>query len=181
MRIIAGKWKNRILEGPKGNHTRPTSDKIRQSIFNIIEHGLGFDFESKVILDSFGGTGALGFEALSRGAESLYYFDNLKEAYTLAKKNAQTLGADEKISFLLKDSLKPPLVQRPIDLAFFDPPYSKGLGEKSIQAFYDAGWFKQSTIIVLEESKKAFISLGKAFIMRDKRTFGDSCVYFIGL
>ncbi len=116
MRIIAGTHRSRKLEGPEGEEVRPTSDRLRQAIFNILEHRLG-TFEEARVLDACCGTGAMGLEAISRGAAKAVLMDKDSVALNLARKNATALGEKEKCSFVLSDVMNPPRGE-PVDLIF---------------------------------------------------------------
>jgi 16S rRNA (guanine966-N2)-methyltransferase len=122
MRIIAGIYRSRILSSPKGDKTRPTTDRARESLFNVLEHRITFDGSS--VLDLFSGSGALGFEALSRGSANAVFVDNTKEAASVIKDNAVSLGAADVVTIIKKDVYSwIPSANRQFDIIFADPPY----------------------------------------------------------
>jgi 16S rRNA (guanine966-N2)-methyltransferase len=179
MRIIAGQLRGRLLVSPQDQSIRPTSDRVRQAAFNIIEHKLDFSFADKIILDIFGGTGALGFEALSRGAQSVIYFDTSKEAHLVARQNAENLKLTEKIFFRQMDALNPPMASHPADFVFLDPPYNMQLAEKALIAFESKNWFKKETFFMVEELKNAVINWPNFLTQIDERLYGKTKIIFL--
>jgi 16S rRNA (guanine966-N2)-methyltransferase len=146
MRIVAGKWRGRGLETPRGQDTRPTADRVRQALFDMLVHRYGV--EGRRVLDAFAGTGALGFEALSRGAAGATFFDRDAAAVALIQRNAAKLGATPTI--LRADATRPPRAAEACDLVFLDPPYGKGLLAASVPALLQAGWIAESALLVAE-------------------------------
>ena len=143
MRIVGGTFKGRSLAGPTGAATRPTSDRVREAIFNILTHGIdGFTLEGARVLDLFAGTGALGLEAMSRGARICQFVDDSAEARGLIRRNADALGLISQCKIWRRDATKlgPCAPQPGFDLVFADPPYGKGLGEKALQSLVDGQW-----------------------------------------
>ena len=136
MRIIAGTWRGRPLEAPPGNGTRPTADRVRETLFSMLASRLG-SFEDLRVADLFAGSGALGFEALSRGAGYVTFIDNNAAAVAAIKRNAATLGAS--IELLPGSALSLPRSQ-PFDLIFADPPYAPGSGTAAVGAVTMAEW-----------------------------------------
>src|SRR5579872_7217688 len=139
MRIIAGTHKGRRLEAPADQAIRPTADRVREALFSILAHRLE-GFAGRRVLDAFAGSGALGLEALSRGAESAVFMDRDRAALALCRRNAGTLQSSDRAQFLLSDATKPPHSDHRCDLILLDPPYGKGLGEKALSALTEAGW-----------------------------------------
>ncbi|MEG6508725.1 16S rRNA (guanine(966)-N(2))-methyltransferase RsmD [Methyloligella sp. 2.7D] len=182
MRIIAGKFKSHSLQAPKGDATRPTSDRVRQALFNVLEHGIGFDFEGARVLDLFAGTGALGLEALSRGAKFCCFIDEASAARAAIRKNVETLGLTGATKIWRRDAtrLGPVGTLAPFDLIFLDPPYGKDLGEKALLSAYDGGWLKPDAIAVLEERAGTEIPLPASFSVLDRRRHGDTEVSVLG-
>jgi 16S rRNA (guanine966-N2)-methyltransferase len=155
MRIVAGKLKGRPLAAPAGRDTRPTADRTRQALFDVIEHGHlvpggGSAVVDAVVLDAFCGTGALGLEALSRGAAAATFMDANRAALDCARANAKSLGVDA--SFSLADATNPPRARVPASLIFLDPPYDAGLAGPALAALGAAGWIAPDAIVSLELS-----------------------------
>ncbi len=171
MKIVAGIFGGRRLNTPKNNDIRPTSDKIRGAIFNMLQSRNAI--RDANILDGFCGTGALGLEALSRGAAHCTFMDKAKISLDLAKENAAILGADELSDFILKDCTKITNTN-PYDLVFLDPPYNKGLVSTALQALMDEDLLSQGAWIVCE-SERSFTCPNIANIVSDNiKTYGDT-------
>ncbi len=179
MRIVGGKFKGHGLVGPASSATRPTSDRVRESLFNILAHGIdGLDLEGARILDLFAGTGALGLEALSRGGRFCQFVDEGTEARGVIRRNADALGAIGLCKIWRRDATKlgPCAPQSPFDLVFVDPPYNKGLGEKALVSLVEGGWLSTGAVVVLEESEKAVVGDVAGLTLIDERTYGDTVV-----
>ncbi|MGZ9109177.1 MAG: 16S rRNA (guanine(966)-N(2))-methyltransferase RsmD [Micavibrio sp.] len=185
MRITGGEFRGRNLLVPKGDAVRPTSDRMRQSIFNMLVAGrwlaeADFDLVGSTVLDAFCGTGALGLEALSRGAGACVFIDKDKTSLSYARQNAEKLKL-ESVHFILKDSTKPgarPASAPEADLVFLDPPYRKGLIAPALLALAENGWLAPSAIAVLEsETAVPDDELsGLRFDCLESRGYGDSLV-----
>lgn len=171
MRIIAGSHRGRRIEAPADERIRPTSDRIRESLFNILGHTLD-GFSGKRVLDGFSGTGALGFEALSRGAEFVLFADNNRDALALCRRNAATLGLDKRSSFQAGDITRPSAAANEFDLVLLDPPYGKGLGTAALIALDAAGWLAENAIIVIEADKSLPEATPPGFTVIDSRDYG---------
>jgi 16S rRNA (guanine966-N2)-methyltransferase len=181
MRIVGGKFKGRSLASPAGHGTRPTSDRVRESIFNILTHGIdGFTLEGARVMDLFAGTGALGLEALSRGARFCQFVDGNAEARGLIARNADSLGVIGQCKIWRRDATKlgPCAPQTPYDLVFADPPYGKELGEKALTSLVDGGWLNDGAVVVLEEAEKAAVKGVAGLTLLDQRVYGDTRVRF---
>lgn len=179
MRIIGGSARGRQLNTPEGQDIRPTSDKVRSAIFNALYSRGGV--VDAVIIDAFCGTGALGLEALSHGANACYFFDNAKASLNLAKENAAHLGLADNAHFTQKDATK--LGDRPAtitaaNVVFLDPPYRKNLIQPTLEALQQGNWLAEDSIIVVETEKEADPITGFGEIVFDK-TYGETRVYFI--
>ncbi len=178
MRIVGGEWRGRRLESLKGGdaaaHLRPTSDRVRESLFNVLSGGrFGDPITGARVLDLFAGTGALGFEALSRGANHASFVDSGRKALGLIRANGKTLGAD--FDVLPVDATRlPPSSGAACDLVFLDPPYGKGLGEKALSAAVKGGWIADHALILWEESAVPTAPAG--FDMLDTRRYGGTHV-----
>lgn len=177
MRIVAGTYKGHHLAAPKDHSTRPTSDRVRESLFNILEHGIeDFGIEDARVLDLFAGTGALGLEALSRGAKFCQFIENSAAARGLIRTNVEALSLTGATSIWRRDAsaLGPAGKLEPFDLVFCDPPYGKGLGEKALASARENGWLREGAIAVLEESVKSDVTVPEGFEKLDRRGYGDT-------
>ena len=181
MRIVGGKFKGHSIAPPHGAATRPTTDRVRESIFNILAHGIvGLEIEGARVLDLFAGTGAMGLEAISRGSRFCQFVDDSAEARGLIRKNADALGVIGLAKIWRRDAadLGPCAPQPGFDLVFADPPYGKGLGEKALRSLVAGQWLNPGAIIVLEESGKAEIAPVDGLSLIDERHYGDTKVIF---
>lgn len=183
MRIIGGAWRGRALAAPHSAGIRPTLDRVRENVFNILSARFGEDFGQKRALDLFAGTGAYGLEALSRGAKSAVFVDNSAQARGLLRQNIENFGLGGAARILRRDAadLGPAGTLPPFNLVFADPPYGQGLGEKAFIAAYKGGWLHNNAILVLEESAEAQISLPDYFTMADERAYGPTSIRFYAL
>ncbi len=179
MRIVAGKFKGRALASPADQATRPTSDRVREAVFNILAHGIaGFTLEGARVMDLFAGTGALGLEAISRGGRFCQFVDESAEARGLIRGNADSLGVVGLAKIWRRDAtrLGPCAPQTPYDLVFADPPYGKGLGEKTLASLVEGGWLAPGAVVVLEEAEKADVAEVAGLTLVDQRVYGDTQV-----
>lgn len=185
MRIIAGNHKGRALATPAGDDTRPTLGRARQSLFDILEHGrLSASGESLLpgarVLEAFAGSGAFGFEALSRGAAFATMMDTSRAAQAAQKRNAQTLGEVETTRILGADATKPPKGE-PQDVVFLDPPYRSGLGAEALNALQSAGWIGPETLAIVEIAAKEDFTAPDGFEALDERRYGPAKFVFLRL
>lgn len=181
MRIIAGRFRGAHLAAPKDQVTRPTGDRVRQAIFNILEHGAaGIDLEDIRVLDLFAGTGALGLEALSRGARFCLFVEESAEARGLIRRNIEALHLTGAAKVWRRDAtrLGPAGTLETFDLVFADPPYGKGLGELALAAARTGGWIKPGGLVVLEERANTDVPLPEGFEEIDRRSWGDTQAVF---
>ena len=179
MRIVAGKFRGARIEAPKGLTTRPTSDRVREALFDILVHGTpGFSFEDARVLDLFAGSGALGLEALSRGARFCLFIDQSTEARAAIRRNVEALGLTGVTKIWRRDATKlgEAGTLQPFDLVFCDPPYGQGIGERAIAAAAGGGWIAAEGIAVLEERADRKIVWPDPFTEIDRRTYGDTAV-----
>lgn len=179
MRIVGGKFKGHGLVGPASTAIRPTLDRVRESLFNILAHGIeGFDIEGARVMDLFAGTGALGLEALSRGAKFCQFVDESAEARGVIRRNADALGAIGMCKIWRRDATKlgDCTPQSPFDLVFIDPPYGKGLGEQALASLVEGEWLSTDAVIVLEESGKSVVTDVTGVTLIDTRNYGDTQV-----
>lgn len=179
MRIIAGRFRGRRLaalgKGDAGAHLRPTTDRVRESLFNMLAGGrFGDPFEDALVLDLFAGTGALGLEALSRGAARAVFVDDGRVAGRLIRENIKMLeiGADTRL--ISHDATRLPKAETSADLIFLDPPYGKGLGGRALAAAAENGWIGDNSLIVWEES--SFQAPPTGFKTLETRQYGDTFV-----
>jgi 16S rRNA (guanine966-N2)-methyltransferase len=171
MRIVAGSHRGRRLEAPADDHIRPTSDRIRESLFNILHHRLG-GFVGKHVLDGFAGTGALGFEALSRGAASVLFVDQNRDALALCRRNAASLGLTDRSEFNLTDLTRWPAGSTVFDLVLLDPPYGKGLAGAALNALALGGALGPQSIAVVEADRSQPELIPPGFAVIDSRDYG---------
>ncbi len=177
MRIVAGKFRGTQIEAPKGLATRPTSDRVRQALFNVLEHGAPhFEFEGARVLDLFAGSGALGLEALSRGARFCVFIEESAQARAAIRRNVEALGLTGVTKIWRRDATKLGAAGtlQPFDLIFCDPPYGKGLGERALAAAVEGGWAGDGAIAVLEERADVKIAWPAPFEEIDRRRYGDT-------
>ncbi len=182
MRIVGGAFKGTHLVAPKGSTTRPTSDRVRESLFNMLAHSFeGFTLEEVRVLDLFAGSGALAFEALSRGAASALLVDNDAVARGAQRENIEALGLEGRARLFRRDATKlgPAKNMGPFGLLFLDPPYGKELAEKALSEVLAGGWLQQGAICVIEEEAKAELVLPEALAPLDERIYGGTKIIFL--
>ncbi|HEY0918985.1 16S rRNA (guanine(966)-N(2))-methyltransferase RsmD [Devosia sp.] len=178
MRIVAGKYRGKALLSPPDESIRPTSDRAREAIFSIIGSRLGPHLGGLRVLDLFAGTGALGLEALSRGAASVCFVDTGSEARGLIRDHIDAFGVGGVTKLLRRDatSLGPAGTLGPFDLVFLDPPYGKGLGEKALASLAEGNWLAPESLIVFEEGADAEVDLPPGYLVELQRDYGAACV-----
>lgn len=179
MRIVAGRLKGRALAAPEGRATRPTSDRVRQALFNVLAHGIdGFTLADARVLDLFAGSGALGIEALSRGAAAAVFVETSGLARAALRENIDQFGLGGMTRILKRDArdLGPCPASGPCDLCFVDPPYAKGLGEQALASAINGGWLRDGAIICLEEAASTAIDLPIEIDVIDKRSYGATAI-----
>jgi 16S rRNA (guanine966-N2)-methyltransferase len=181
MRIIAGKFRGKSLTSPSDDSIRPTADRVRESIFNILSSKLGPVFTDLRVLDLFAGTGALGFEALSRGASHVTFVETGAEGRGLIRDHIEAFGAGGVTKLLRRDAtdLGTPGTFGQFDLIFLDPPYGQGLGERALANIAANGWLAADATIVFEESAEANITIPENFTLNDRRLYGAAAVHFL--
>ncbi len=180
MRIVAGEFRGRTLAAPKTSEIRPTTDRTRESLFNILAHGYPEAVDGKRLLELFAGTGAVGLEAVSRGARAATFVENSVEGRGLIWANIEALGLAGRTRILRRDATRLGSVGKlePYDFLFADPPYGKGLGEKAIAAAGEGGWLKPGALVILEEAADVAPALPEAFDALETREFGDTRMHF---
>jgi 16S rRNA (guanine966-N2)-methyltransferase len=181
VRIVGGQLRGRQLAGTVHEGTRPTSDRAREAIFNILAHGIPeFELTGARVLDLFAGTGALGLEALSRGAAFCLLVEQEAEARALIRRNVEALGLTGVTKIFRRDAtqLGPAGRNGGFALAFLDPPYGQGLAERALASAAAGGWLAPGAIVVIEERKGTGVSLPAGFDGLDQRTWGDTQALF---
>ncbi len=176
MRVIAGALRNRALKAPDSRDIRPTSDRLRERLFNILAHRFGDPAREARVLDLFAGAGALGIEALSRGARFALFVDDGAEARGLIRENVMALGLSGVTKIFRRDAtaLGPLTTLDPFNLVFCDPPYGKGLGERALVSAAEGGWLTEGALAALEESVEAPFAPPPGFVVEDERAQGVS-------
>lgn len=181
MRVIGGKLKGRVLEGPASHAIRPTSDRLRETIFNILAHGYGDPIEGARVLDLFAGTGAMAIEALSRGGRHALLVDKSAEARTVIGDNLRALGLSSSAQVLCRDVTRlgsaPPEIA--YNLAFLDPPYGKGLVGPTLEVLSKGHWLAKEALVVVEEATRAEVRIPDRFSLIEMRTYAETQVVFL--
>ena len=183
MRVVGGKLRSRPIAGPKSDAVRPTSDRLREALFNILTHSYGDPITGARVLDLFAGTGALGIEAISRGADYALFVDEGVEARALLRDNVESLGLGGVTRIFRRDASKlgPAHPLDPFSLVFLDPPYGKGLAEKSLISARDGGWLMPEALLVVEEAADAGFNTPEGFVELERRRYDDTEFTFIRL
>ena len=181
MRIVGGEFRGRPLATPKSQAIRPTSDRTREAVFNVIAHRFGEKLGGGRVLDLFAGTGALGLEALSRGASYGVFIEESAEGRGLIRTNVEAFGLLGRTKIFRRDAtgLGPAGTIQPFDLVFADPPYGRRLGEAALQSARAGGWLMPDALFVVEESTSAGFSPGDGFTIVDERAYGETTVRFV--
>ena len=181
MRVVGGRLKGRNLAAPSSQAIRPTADRLRESVFNILIHAYDNPIQGARVLDLFAGTGALGIEAVSRGAAFTLFVDNGAEARALLRNNVEALGLGGVTKVYRRDAtnLGPAHPMEPFSLAFLDPPYGKGLAEKSLASLRDGGWLTSGALVVVEEAKVAAFAAPEGFEEQERRAYDDTEFVFL--
>jgi 16S rRNA (guanine966-N2)-methyltransferase len=176
MRVVGGTLRGRALAAPQSNAIRPTADRLRESVFNILAHAYGGPVTGARVLDLFAGTGALGIEALSRGAAFALFIDERAEARALLRENVTALGLGGTSRIFRRDAtrLGPAHPLEPFTLAFLDPPYGQGLAEKALASARDGGWLAPDALVVVEEAAKARFAAPAGFSETERRSYDDT-------
>jgi 16S rRNA (guanine966-N2)-methyltransferase len=182
MRIIAGRHRGRRLEAPEGLGVRPTAERAREAAFDILAHGRFAErpvFEDALVLDAFAGTGALGLEALSRGARFATFLEQDRAARAALQRNIAALGEAARAQVIAGDALHPPRSSGPCDLAFLDPPYGEPLAAPALAALAATGWFAAAALIVLELAARAPFAPPPGFTLLEERRYGAAKIVFL--
>ena len=181
MRVVSGRLRGRTLQAPKTQAIRPTADRLREALFNILLHGFGDPVAGARVLDCFAGTGALGIEAISRGAAFALFVDNSAEARALLRGNIEALGLGGVTRVFRRDAtrLGPAHPVEPFSLLFADPPYGKGLAETALVAARKGGWLEQDALAVVEEASGSGFSPPDGFTEVERRVYDDTTFHFL--
>ena len=180
MRVVGGKWRGRALVAPKGHTTRPTTDRNREALFSMLEARL--DFEGLRVLDLFAGTGALGLEALSRGAAFTLFVETEAKARAAIRNNVEACAAMGVSKIFRRDATKLGARQgAPYDVVFADPPYGKGLAEKALAALLNGDWLSAEALLVIEEDKRSGFVAPDGFEEVERRVKGNTELIFLSL
>jgi 16S rRNA (guanine966-N2)-methyltransferase len=183
MRIVAGRHRGRRLLAPPGETVRPTSDRAREALFNILSHGQlaaeGIPFAGAAVLDAFAGTGALGLEALSRGAAEAAFIEQDREALATLRQNIAALSEDVHSRVVSGDATRPPRAPSAYALAFLDPPYRSGLAPAALTALDGAGWLAPESLAVIELAAREELTLPAGFFLLDERVYGAARLLFL--
>ncbi len=181
MRVVGGRLRSRAIAGPKSDAVRPTGDRLREALFNILSHAYGDPVTGARVLDLFAGTGALGIEAISRGASHALFVDEGVEARALLRQNVETLGLGGVTRIFRRDAsrLGPAHPLEPFDLVLADPPYGQGLAEKALASARDGGWLKPQALVVVEEAADAGFTAPEGFEELERRQYDDTELIFL--
>lgn len=184
MRIIAGAYRGRALTAPPGQGTRPTSDRARQAVFNILEHApWSPGLRNRRVIDLFAGSGALGFEALSRGAAFCLFVETDEAARGAIRENVDALGLFGATRVHRRSAVdlgvRPGADGPPFDLAFLDPPYGRGLGEQALARLVEGGWLSDEAVVVFERGAGEPALVTDGFETLDARDYGAAKVWFL--
>lgn len=184
MRIVSGVHRGRTLKTPPGDATRPTSDRARQAVFNILEHApWAPELHGARVIDLFAGSGALGFEAISRGAAFCLFVETDEAARGAIRENIDALSLFGATRIHRRDAtdlgVKPASAGEPFDLAFLDPPYRKGLGERALEGLAMGGWLKSGAIVMFERGADEPDVAPAGFEALDARDYGAARVQFL--
>jgi 16S rRNA (guanine966-N2)-methyltransferase len=181
MRVSGGVHRGRTLKAPSSHKIRPTSDKLRQAIFNVLAHAYGDPVPQARVLDLFAGTGALGIEALSRGAAFALFVEEAAEARALIRANVETLSLTGVTRIFRRDATKlgPRGAFEPFSLVFCDPPYGKGSAEKALASAREGGWLAKDALLVIEEAVAAKFAAPEGYEVLERREYDDTEIVFL--
>ncbi|CCV06181.1 Methyltransferase [Mesorhizobium metallidurans STM 2683] len=181
MRIVGGEFRGRPLATPRDHAIRPTTDRTREALFNVLAHRFPQSLEGARVLDLFAGTGALGLEALSRGAGYGVFIEESAEGRGLIRTNVEAFGLTGRTKIFRRDAtaLGEAGTLSPFGLVFADPPYGKGLGERALRSARDGGWLLPRALCVVEEAAAAPFEVGPGFVVVDERGYGETVIRFI--
>ncbi|CAM5771265.1 DNA methyltransferase [Labrys miyagiensis] len=181
MRIIGGQFRGKHLATPKSDAIRPTSDRLRETLFNILAHGYDDPVRDARVIDLFAGTGALGFEALSRGARFVTFVDEGTEARGLIRTNIEAMSLGGRTRLFRRDATRLGAIGpgEPFSLAFLDPPYGRNLASLALASLTDGGWLTKGALCVVEEAVDAPLEAPPAFALADQRDYAGTRLSFL--
>ena len=181
MRVVGGRLRGRTLAAPKSQAIRPTSDRLRESLFNILAHADGDPVAGARVLDLFAGTGALGLEAISRGAAFCLFVDDGAEARALIRQNVDALGLGQVTRVFRRDATRLGAAHpvEPFGLVFLDPPYRKGLALPALAALRDGGWLVPDALVMVEEAADAALAALAGYDELERRSYDDTMIVFL--
>jgi 16S rRNA (guanine966-N2)-methyltransferase len=183
MRIVAGVHRGRRLLAPPGDIVRPTSDRAREAVFDILSHGRfaasGVPFAGTAVLDAFAGTGAFGLEALSRGAVEAVFIERDREALAVLRRNIAALGETARCRIFPGDATRPPRGDRSCALVYLDPPYASGLAPPALLALAAAGWIADDALAIVEIGAREELTPPAGFTLLDERVYGAARLVFL--
>lgn len=181
MRVVGGRLRGRNIAGPTTQAIRPTADRLRESLFNILMHAYDNPLVGARVLDLFAGTGALGIEAISRGAAFTLFVDNGAEARALLRNNVEALGLGGVTRVFRRDAtnLGPCYPVEPFSLVFLDPPYNQGMAEKALASLIEGKWLTPGALVIAEESKAAAIVAPEGYEELERRAYDDTEFVFL--
>ena len=180
MRVVGGRFRGRALAGPKSDAIRPTSDRLRETIFNVLAHGYGDPVEGARVIDLFAGTGAMGIEALSRGAAFCLFVDEGAQARGLIRENVEALGLGGATRLFRRDATRMGAAGQnpPASVVFCDPPYAKDIAPAALKSCADGGWLSPGALVVVEEAQGSSVTLPFGFDEVERRDYGETKVLF---
>jgi 16S rRNA (guanine966-N2)-methyltransferase len=181
MRVVGGTLRGRPLAAPRDQSIRPTTDRTREAVFNVLAHRYPDRLEGARVLDLFAGTGALGLEALSRGASFAVFIEESAEGRGLIRSNVEAFGLTGRTKIFRRDAtaLGEAGTMAPFGLVFADPPYGKGLGERALRSAAGGGWLAKGALCVVEETTSAPFEPGAGFSVVDERGYGETVIRFL--
>lgn len=184
MRIVGGAWRGKRLEGPGDTPIRPTTDRVREALFNILSHAdWAPPLEGARVLDLFAGTGALGLEALSRGAKRACFVENNFQSRAIIRRNIETCGAIGTTKMLSRSVTRlediPVMTGGPFNLVFVDPPYRQGLIEPALTSIHEGGWLAENALVITERDPREDAPRTPEFTSHDERRYGDILIAFL--
>ncbi|MET3659956.1 16S rRNA (guanine(966)-N(2))-methyltransferase RsmD [Aquamicrobium ahrensii] len=181
MRIVGGALRGRPLATPRSDSIRPTTDRAREAVFNMLAHRFADKLEGARVLDLFAGTGALGLEALSRGASHAVFIEESAEGRGLIRTNVEAFGLTGRTKIFRRDATEIGDIGTlsPFGLIFADPPYGKGLGERALKSIRAGGWLEPGALCIVEEAASVPFEPGADFSILDERGYGDTVIRFI--
>jgi 16S rRNA (guanine966-N2)-methyltransferase len=179
MRVVGGRLRGRTLAAPKSQAIRPTADRLRESLFNILVHAYGDPIGGVRVLDLFAGTGALGIEALSRGAARAVFIETDRAALSALRRNLAALDEEDAADIVAGDATRPSRAPCAAALAFLDPPYRSGLAAPALEALARMGWLAPRALAVVELAAREPFAAPAGFTMIDERTYGAAKLVFL--